>query len=430
MSSALQRVLTGNVLAGLILGTQALHGALAAVPLGRASNFAVLGGSAVVASTNETVIFGNVGVWPGTLLIFPNGAIGGSMHTGNVAAADAQTDLAIAYDDAAARSPTNLVMLSGDIGGLTLTSGVYRSAASIEIASGDLTLDARGNSNAVFIFQMPSTFTTAASRRVFLAGGARATRVFWQVGDSAFIGPNSIVKGNILANQSIDIQSGAVLDGRALARSGAVTLDAATVRIPSGGAGPSPTGPVEVDVLTPVAVNPQTGLLEQTIRLRNVAFTALAAVRVVIHDLPDDVKVYNRSGKKANGKPYVQYNIPLAIGGSVELVIEYLRASRRPFESTNFAANAGDPVAFSLRGGPPRETLRTLPLGPGRMLVEFAATPGRRFAILYSDDGLIWKTARPPLTAMANRVFWIDDGPPKTESKPPSNRQYEVIRVR
>src|SRR5207247_7550164 len=103
--------------------------------------------------------------------------------------------------------------------------------SSLEISSGDLTLDAQGDANAVFIFQIASTLTTTTGRQVILSGGARAANVFWQVGSSATLGTGSVFKGNILALASITVTTGATVEGRLLARNGAVTLDANTIGI-------------------------------------------------------------------------------------------------------------------------------------------------------------------------------------------------------
>lgn len=108
--------------------------------------------------------------------------------------------------------------------GQTLTPGVYTSTSSLAL-SGDLTLDAKGDPSAVFIFQIASTLTTGSGSQIILANGAKACNVFWQVGSSATLGTNSIFKGQILALTSITVTTGVNLEGRALARNGAVTLD-------------------------------------------------------------------------------------------------------------------------------------------------------------------------------------------------------------
>jgi hypothetical protein len=143
----------------------------------------------------------------------------------------AKLDLTTAYNDAAGRT-VNPITVSGNIGGQTLTPGLYKSTSTLAISSGDLTLDAQGDANAVFIFQIASALTTTSGRQVILSGGAMASNIFWQVGTSATLGTTSVFKGNILADQSITLETGATLDGRALARIGAVTLDSNTVTRP------------------------------------------------------------------------------------------------------------------------------------------------------------------------------------------------------
>ncbi len=185
-------------------------------------NFSVLAGSTVT-NTGSTTVSGDVGLSPGTSVTgFPPGLVGGTMHIADGAASLAQAALTAGYIDAAGRAGGTAV--TGDLVGKTLTTGVYTSTSSLA-NSGDLTLDAQGNPDAVFIFQIASTLTTGSGSKIILANGAKACNVFWQVGSSATLGTNSVFKGNILALTSITITTGVNLEGRALARNGAVTLD-------------------------------------------------------------------------------------------------------------------------------------------------------------------------------------------------------------
>jgi len=106
---------------------------------------------------------------------------------------------------------------------------LYKSTSSLAISSGDLTFDAKGNANAVFIIQIASTLTTTSGRQVILSGGALASNIFWQVGTSATFGTTSVFKGTILAMQSITFDTGATLDGRGFARTGAVVMEGNTL---------------------------------------------------------------------------------------------------------------------------------------------------------------------------------------------------------
>jgi hypothetical protein len=208
--------------------TSASSGSPASVDLGGAGAFAVLAYSTVT-STGATALTGDLGVSPGTAYTgFPPVALTGAIHAGDATSAQAQTDLTTAYNDAAGRT-VGPVTVAGNLGGLTLPPGLYKSTSSLEISSGDLTLDAQGDANAVFIFQMASTLTTTSGRAVILSGNAQASNVFWQVGSSATLGTTSAFKGIIMANVTITWNSGATLNGRALARTGGVTMVGNTI---------------------------------------------------------------------------------------------------------------------------------------------------------------------------------------------------------
>ena len=199
------------------------------VSLAGSSNLAILAGSAI-SNTGATIITGDMGLSPGTSVGgFPPGILNGTLHINDAIANQAKLDLTAAYNDAAGRTSTDIVTLSGNIGGLTLTPGLYKSTSTLAISSGDLTFDAKGNPNAVFIIQIASSLTTTSGRQVILSGGALASHIFWQVGSSATFGTTSVFKGTVLAMQSITFNTGATLDGKALARTGAVIMAGNTI---------------------------------------------------------------------------------------------------------------------------------------------------------------------------------------------------------
>ncbi|MFF1644823.1 ice-binding family protein, partial [Streptomyces sp. NPDC058240] len=197
----------------------------APVGLGTATSYAVLAGTTVTNTVTPTVVNGDLGVSPGSSVTgFPPGIVNGVQHVADAAAGQAQSDLTTAYNDAASRATTTTLTSPGDIGGLTLTPGVYSASSSLNL-TGTVTLDAQGDPNAVFIFKIASTLITAPASNVLLVNGAQACNVFWQVGSSATLDTNSFFKGNILALTSITVNTNAAIEGRALARNGAVTLD-------------------------------------------------------------------------------------------------------------------------------------------------------------------------------------------------------------
>lgn len=180
--------------------------------------------SSTVTSTGQTVVRnGLIGVSPGTACTgFPPGIVKnplGLMSNASTAHEDAKK----AYDDAAGR--TNPKLLSGDLAGMTLYPGVYKSTDGLELTTGDVTLDAQGDSNAVFVFQIASTFQASNDRKVMLANSANPANVVWQIGSSATLGTGSHVAGTMIAYSSITLNTAASLQGRAIALNGAVTLD-------------------------------------------------------------------------------------------------------------------------------------------------------------------------------------------------------------
>ena len=207
------------------------HAAAVFVDLGTANSFAVLAGSTVT-NTGPTTINGSLGIASSAAItgFLPVVAAGGMIYTSDAVAFRAQSDLATAYDFAAGEA-SNFNLTGTDLGGLTLTPGVYTFASSAQL-TGKLTLDGQGDPNAVFLFQIGSTLTTASGSSVVSVNGGTGDSVFFQVGSSATLGANTAFEGDILALTSITLNTGSTIGcGRALARNGAVTLDTNTVSI-------------------------------------------------------------------------------------------------------------------------------------------------------------------------------------------------------
>ena len=202
--------------------------------LGTAQAFAVLAGSTVT-NTGPSVINDSVGVNPGSAVTgFPPGLLtAGTIHTADAVALQAQSDVGIAYDSLAQR-PCEFHLTGQDLGGKTLTAGVYCFTSEAQL-TGTLVLDAENRADALFIFQIASKLTTASAASVRLINGASPCNVFWQVGTSATIGTGTTFVGQILALASIALQTAASLDGRALARNAAVTLDSNRINAASCG---------------------------------------------------------------------------------------------------------------------------------------------------------------------------------------------------
>ena len=220
-----------QVKGALMLTARPLRQPQAPVKLGTAADYAVLAGSTVT-STGPTIVSGNLGLSPGTSVTgFPPGLMsGGVQNVANPGAVQAKSDLIAAYDEAAAQTPATPVAASA-LGGLTLTPGVY-SGGALDL-TGTVTLDAQGDSGAVFVFQAASTLITASASEVKLINGASPCNVFWKVGSSATLGTTTKFKGTILALASITANTGATVEGRLLARTAAVTLDSNVVTNPA-----------------------------------------------------------------------------------------------------------------------------------------------------------------------------------------------------
>ena len=213
---------------GALTGTA--QAAATTVPLGTAGSFAVLAGSGIT-NTGPTTITGDIGTFPTTTVTGGAGITQtGTNHAGDAVTQGAKHDLLTAYGTAAGEGSPAAV--TTDLGGQTLTAGVYKASSSMGL-TGALTLDAAGNPDAVFVFQAGSMLTTASSSSVVLLNGAQACHVFWQVGSSATLGTTTHFRGNILADDSITLTTGATVEGRVLASNGAVTLDTNTITVPA-----------------------------------------------------------------------------------------------------------------------------------------------------------------------------------------------------
>ena len=197
------------------------------IDLGTADNFAVLAGSGIT-NTGPTTITGDVGTFPTvTQTGFGSVTLTGTNQGGNAVTQQAKDDLVTAYGAAAGRGPATEI--ATDLAGQTLTPGVYSSADGTFGNTGVLTLDGQDQTNPVFVLQTNSTLITGSASSVVLINGADACNVYWQIGTSATLGTSSALSGTILALTSITLTTGATLEGRALARNGAVTMDTNTI---------------------------------------------------------------------------------------------------------------------------------------------------------------------------------------------------------
>lgn len=209
---------------GLLFAGNA-EAASAPVDLGSAATFSVLAGSTVT-NTGPTTMFGDLGLDPGSAITGAPYALGAT-HINDAVALSAQDSLATSWTDAAGRPATTLA--TADLSGQTFTPGAYNASSSLLFSAGDVTLNAEGDPNAVFIFQVGNSITTGSATTVLLINGAQPCNVFWEVGASATLGSNSRFAGTVMALTTITAQTGVTLDGRLLARNGAVNLDTNTI---------------------------------------------------------------------------------------------------------------------------------------------------------------------------------------------------------
>ncbi len=240
-----QSIAAGTVVAMVVLGgfagSPAAAASPAAVNLGTAGSFAILA-QATITNTGASVITGNIGLYPGTSVTgFSSAVVNGTTYVNDATAQQAMADLTTAYNSVtpagtASAGDTSTTVAGGLLNGQTFGPGVYNYTSGLDLTT-TVTLDAYGNSNAVFIFQAGSTLTTASASSVVLTGGAQACNVFWQVGSSATLGPTTAFVGTILAATSVSLDQGASVDGGVLAGAtdptGAVTLIDNAITVPT-----------------------------------------------------------------------------------------------------------------------------------------------------------------------------------------------------
>jgi hypothetical protein len=243
-------VLLAFLLLGLAAGT-ASASMQSIVNLGTAGNFVVLSKSGI-STTGTTSIVGDIGVSSidstaitgfGLIMDSTNRFSTSSMVAGKVYASDytsptpsimttAISDMETAYADAAGRTnPAETEKGAGNIGGMTISPGLYKWATGVILPIGGVTLS--GGANDVWIFQIAQDLIVDNGAKVTLSGGAQAKNIFWQVAGQTTIGTTSDFKGIILSKTLISLNTGATLNGRALAQT-AVTLNANAITAPSG----------------------------------------------------------------------------------------------------------------------------------------------------------------------------------------------------
>src|SRR5579871_3673814 len=289
-----------TVLLTALLCTFSSVAALAQVApsLGTAQSFAVLGGQNVT-NTGPTLVFGDLGVSPGTAITgFPPGSvIGGTIHSADAISLQAQSDTTAAYLDLTSQACDTTFGVPTDLGGLTLVPGVYCFLSTAQI-TGVLTLDAGANPDAIWVFQVASTLITATNSSVMMINGAGQCNDYWQVGSSATLGTGTAFIGNILALTSISLDTNATMSGRALARNGAVTMDSNTVSISACAVPTIP--PTVVKSFSPATIAAG-GVSTLTITLSNPNSSAATLTGPLTDSLPAGVVVSGNASDTCGG---------------------------------------------------------------------------------------------------------------------------------
>jgi hypothetical protein len=204
----------------------------AMVNLNTAANFGVLS-YAGITNSGATTVCGSLGTFPNASV---SGGIqvncGGTREVATTAAGTAETDLGTAYTDAMGRTGGAVIPAGGDIGGQTLTAGLYTDLGNLNLKTADLTLDAQGNTSAVFIIQVTGNLIVASARKVILTNGAKAANIFWAVTGFCSLDTTASFAGNVMAHTAVTFNTGASLEGRALASTQNVTFLANNITFP------------------------------------------------------------------------------------------------------------------------------------------------------------------------------------------------------
>jgi ice-binding like protein len=245
-----------------LVATAAPATAAPPIGLGVVGSFGVLAGTTVT-NSGPTVVYGDLGVSPGSAITGfdqpggPGSVLGGgAIHKADAVAGQAQSALTTAYNQAAG-SPSTANVTGTNVGNRVLQPGVYTDSSAMSL-NGVLTLDGGGNPAAVFIFQAGSSLTVAGSSSVVFIGAAQPCNVFWQVTSTATIGTNAAFAGTVMALTDINVNTGATIQGRLLARNGQVTLLSNVITRPA--CATTPTAPTATPTPTasssPTATKP------------------------------------------------------------------------------------------------------------------------------------------------------------------------------
>ena len=304
-------VLVMSVLAARALGQ-------VAPSLGTAADFAVLGGSAVT-NIGPSYVTGALGVSPGSALSgFAPATVVGAVHAADAVALGALSDTATAFLDLGAQACGTTYADPAELGGQTLGPGVYCFSSSAQL-TGTLTLDGRGDPDAVWVFKTVSTLVTASNANVLLTAGAQSCNVFWQVGGSATLGSSSGFVGNILALGNITLGNYANLSGRALARHGAVALDANTVSLTTCGVQPSiAVRPTLGETFSPARIAPRS-LSTLTITLSNPGASAASLTVPLVDVMPSGLSVSGTASNSCGGLVTTSSSMVTLSGGTIPI---------------------------------------------------------------------------------------------------------------